>query len=68
MIVDPSTGHGPLFDREGLLLVRGPNRMLGYLENPDLFKSGELLRVATLGASSSRAPTAGAKGHAQTQG
>jgi acyl-[acyl-carrier-protein]-phospholipid O-acyltransferase/long-chain-fatty-acid--[acyl-carrier-protein] ligase len=31
MIVDPSTGEGPLFDREGLLLVKGPNRMLGYL-------------------------------------
>jgi 2-hydroxychromene-2-carboxylate isomerase len=29
-----------------------------YLENPDLFKSGEMLRVATLGASSSRAPAA----------
>jgi acyl-[acyl-carrier-protein]-phospholipid O-acyltransferase / long-chain-fatty-acid--[acyl-carrier-protein] ligase len=31
MIVDPETGEGPLFDREGLLLVKGPNRMLGYL-------------------------------------
>ena len=30
-IVDPETGEGPLFDREGLLLVNGPNRMRGYL-------------------------------------
>jgi 2-hydroxychromene-2-carboxylate isomerase len=29
-----------------------------YLENPDLFKSGEMLRVATLDATSSRAPAA----------
>jgi acyl-[acyl-carrier-protein]-phospholipid O-acyltransferase / long-chain-fatty-acid--[acyl-carrier-protein] ligase len=34
-IVDPLTGDGPLFDREGLLLVKGPNRMLGYLGEPD---------------------------------
>jgi 2-hydroxychromene-2-carboxylate isomerase len=34
-----------------------------YLENPDLFKSGEMRRVATLSASSSRA-----RDHAQTQG
>jgi len=33
-IVDPATGEGPLFDREGLLLVKGPNRMLGYLGDP----------------------------------
>jgi acyl-[acyl-carrier-protein]-phospholipid O-acyltransferase/long-chain-fatty-acid--[acyl-carrier-protein] ligase len=30
-IVDPLTGEGPLFDKEGLLLVSGPNRMVGYL-------------------------------------
>ena len=30
-IVDPETGEGPLIGREGLLLVNGPNRMLGYL-------------------------------------
>jgi acyl-[acyl-carrier-protein]-phospholipid O-acyltransferase/long-chain-fatty-acid--[acyl-carrier-protein] ligase len=34
-IVDPDTGEGPVFDREGLLLVKGPNRMLGYLGQPD---------------------------------
>ena len=28
-IVDPTTGEGPLFGQEGLLLVNGPNRMLG---------------------------------------
>ena len=33
-IVDPVTGEGPLFDRDGLLLVRGANRMLGYLGDP----------------------------------
>jgi len=42
MIVDPNTGDGPLFDREGLLLVRGPNRMLGYLGDPE--KTAEVLR------------------------
>jgi acyl-[acyl-carrier-protein]-phospholipid O-acyltransferase/long-chain-fatty-acid--[acyl-carrier-protein] ligase len=30
-IVDPETGDGPIFDREGLLLVNGPNCMRGYL-------------------------------------
>ena len=30
-IVDANTGEGPIFDREGLLLVSGPNRMVGYL-------------------------------------
>jgi hypothetical protein len=34
-----------------------------YLADPDLFKSGEMRRVATLSASSSRA-----RDHAQTQG
>src|SRR5262249_42701555 len=42
MIVDQNTGEGPLFDREGLLLVKGPNRMLGYLGNPE--KTVEVLR------------------------
>ena len=41
-IVDPSTGDGPLFDAEGLLLVRGPNRMAGYLGEPD--KTADVLR------------------------
>src|SRR5207253_2164157 len=43
-IVDPTTGQGPLFGREGLLLVKGPNRMLGYLGEPektaDVFREG----------------------------
>jgi acyl-[acyl-carrier-protein]-phospholipid O-acyltransferase/long-chain-fatty-acid--[acyl-carrier-protein] ligase len=34
-IVDPATGEGPLFGQEGLLLVKGPNRMLGYLGDPE---------------------------------
>jgi acyl-[acyl-carrier-protein]-phospholipid O-acyltransferase/long-chain-fatty-acid--[acyl-carrier-protein] ligase len=41
-VVDPATGEGPLFDREGLLLVRGPNRMLGYLGDPA--KTAEVIR------------------------
>jgi acyl-[acyl-carrier-protein]-phospholipid O-acyltransferase/long-chain-fatty-acid--[acyl-carrier-protein] ligase len=42
MIVDPATGEGPLFGREGLLLVKGPNRMLGYLGEPE--KTAEAIR------------------------
>jgi len=41
-VVDPETGEGPLFDREGLLLVNGPNRMAGYLGDPA--KTAEVLR------------------------
>jgi acyl-[acyl-carrier-protein]-phospholipid O-acyltransferase/long-chain-fatty-acid--[acyl-carrier-protein] ligase len=33
-IVDPETGEGPLVGKEGLLLVRGPNQMRGYLDEP----------------------------------
>lgn len=35
-VIDVLTGDGPLVDRAGLLLVDGPNRMLGYLGEPDL--------------------------------
>ncbi len=42
MIVDPATGEGPLFDREGLLLVKGPSRMLGYLGDPE--KTADVIR------------------------
>ena len=42
MIVDPATGEGPLFDREGLLLVKGPSRMLGYLGDPA--KTADVIR------------------------
>lgn len=34
-IVDQDTGEGPLIDRDGLLLVTGPNLMRGYLGEPD---------------------------------
>jgi acyl-[acyl-carrier-protein]-phospholipid O-acyltransferase / long-chain-fatty-acid--[acyl-carrier-protein] ligase len=36
MVVDPDTGEGPLIGKEGLLLVNGPNRMAGYLGEPEL--------------------------------
>ncbi len=41
-IVDPDTGEGPLFDKEGLLLVSGPNRMAGYLGETE--RTREVLR------------------------
>lgn len=34
-VVDVATGEGPLFDKEGLLLVRGGNQMKGYLGDPE---------------------------------
>jgi acyl-[acyl-carrier-protein]-phospholipid O-acyltransferase/long-chain-fatty-acid--[acyl-carrier-protein] ligase len=34
-VVDAETGKGPLIDKEGLLLVTGPNRMLGYIGEPE---------------------------------
>jgi len=43
-IVDATTGEGPIFEAEGLLLVKGPNRMAGYLGEPgktaDVFRDG----------------------------
>jgi acyl-[acyl-carrier-protein]-phospholipid O-acyltransferase / long-chain-fatty-acid--[acyl-carrier-protein] ligase len=41
-VVDPVTGEGPFFGREGLLLVKGPNQMLGYLGEPE--KTSEAMR------------------------
>ena len=41
-IVDRETGEGPLYGREGLLLLKGPNRMAGYLNQPAL--TAEVLR------------------------
>ena len=41
MIVDPETGEGPIFDREGLLLVKGPNLMAGYLDDPERTKEAK---------------------------
>ena len=38
-VVDPLTGEGPLVGEEGMLLVSGPNRMRGYLDDPDLTAS-----------------------------
>ena len=35
-IVDPVSGEGPLVGEEGMLLVSGPGRMLGYLDDPAL--------------------------------
>jgi acyl-[acyl-carrier-protein]-phospholipid O-acyltransferase/long-chain-fatty-acid--[acyl-carrier-protein] ligase len=35
-VVDPVTGEGALVGEEGMLLVSGPNRMRGYLDDPAL--------------------------------
>jgi acyl-[acyl-carrier-protein]-phospholipid O-acyltransferase/long-chain-fatty-acid--[acyl-carrier-protein] ligase len=42
MVVDTHTGEGPLLNTEGLLLVRGGNRMVGYLGEPE--RTAEVLR------------------------
>ena len=41
-VVDLDTGEGPLVGRDGLLLVNGPNRMMGYLGDPE--RTAEVLR------------------------
>jgi len=38
-VVDADTGEGPLVGTEGLLLVRGPNRMRGYLGDAELTRA-----------------------------
>jgi acyl-[acyl-carrier-protein]-phospholipid O-acyltransferase / long-chain-fatty-acid--[acyl-carrier-protein] ligase len=34
-VVDAATFEGPLLETDGLLLLRGPNQMLGYLDDPE---------------------------------
>jgi acyl-[acyl-carrier-protein]-phospholipid O-acyltransferase/long-chain-fatty-acid--[acyl-carrier-protein] ligase len=34
-VVDQETGQGPIFGRPGMLLVKGPNLMAGYLNQPE---------------------------------
>jgi acyl-[acyl-carrier-protein]-phospholipid O-acyltransferase/long-chain-fatty-acid--[acyl-carrier-protein] ligase len=41
-VVDPATGEGPLIGKEGLLLVKGENQMVGYVNQPR--QTGEALR------------------------
>jgi acyl-[acyl-carrier-protein]-phospholipid O-acyltransferase / long-chain-fatty-acid--[acyl-carrier-protein] ligase len=39
MVVDTESGAGPIVGRDGLLLVRGPNQMAGYLGEPELTRA-----------------------------
>jgi acyl-[acyl-carrier-protein]-phospholipid O-acyltransferase/long-chain-fatty-acid--[acyl-carrier-protein] ligase len=41
-VIDPDTGLSLLCGQEGLLLAKGPNRMLGYLGQPEL--TGQVMR------------------------
>jgi acyl-[acyl-carrier-protein]-phospholipid O-acyltransferase/long-chain-fatty-acid--[acyl-carrier-protein] ligase len=41
-VVDRTTGEGPLIGREGLLLVKGPSLMQGYLHQPE--RTAEVVR------------------------
>jgi acyl-[acyl-carrier-protein]-phospholipid O-acyltransferase/long-chain-fatty-acid--[acyl-carrier-protein] ligase len=41
-VVDVDSGEGPLFEKPGLLLVKGPNLMQGYLGQPE--KTAEAMR------------------------